>query len=118
MDRKIFCKAHRVANILLVYSVLLIVDRAIRSMPQTCGYPLHGLKTVTAQAVPESLVTCRNGNHRQNVFCFAVLAARQGGVPKNVNNTIPVNQQNINKGLDLTEYILVILLKERLNQTQ
>lgn len=22
------------------------------------------------------------GNHRQNVFCFAVFAARQGGVPK------------------------------------
>ena len=26
--------------------------------------------------------TCRNGNHRQNVFCFAVLAAHQGGIPK------------------------------------
>ncbi len=27
--------------------------------------------------------TCRNGNHRQNtVFCFAILAAHQGGIPK------------------------------------
>ena len=67
MDKIIFCKAHRVANMFLVYSILLIVDRAISSIPQTCGYLLHGLKTVTVQAVPESLVTCRNGNHRQNM---------------------------------------------------
>ena len=108
MDRKVFCKAHRVANMLLVYSIY--IANYGQRMPQTCGYLLHGLQTVTVQAVPESLVTCRNGNHQQSMCCFVVLAARQGGVPKNVNNCIPVNQRNFDKRL---EYILVILLKER-----